>query len=110
MPYNRPIPQKGKSPLTPPTGKPLSALATLVEAERMMQIAFILPSAAFIGWLGGSWVGGKLHMPWLTVFGILFGGASGLVYVIRLVISAGSKTASRAAKERARKEISPNKP
>ena len=43
MPFNRPIPEQ-KQPRKYP-----SALATLMEAEKMMQIAILLPSAAFIG-------------------------------------------------------------
>ena len=37
MPFNRPIPD------AKPRGKSSSALASLVEAEKMMQIAFLLP-------------------------------------------------------------------
>jgi hypothetical protein len=88
MPFNRPIPE------AKPRGKPVSALASLVEAEKMMQIAFLLPSAAFIGWLIGAWLDSHLHQSWIALAGIIFGGVSGLVYVVRLVIVAGAKAAS----------------
>src|ERR1017187_7377106 len=88
MPFNRPIPD------AKPRSKPTSALASLVEAEKMMQIAFLLPSAAFIGWLIGAWLDSRLHQSWIALAGIIFGGVSGLVYVIRLALVAGAKAAS----------------
>jgi uncharacterized membrane protein YfcA len=86
MPFNRPIPES-KPPRQHPSG-----LSTLVEAEKLMQIAILLPSSAFIGWLIGAWLDSRLHQDWMAVAGIIFGGFSGLVYVVRLVIATGSKT------------------
>ena len=93
MPFNRPIPES-KQPRKYP-----SALATLMEAEKMMQIAILLPSAAFIGWLIGAWADSRLHQSWIAVAGILFGGVSGLVYVIRLALTAGAKTEAQTQKD-----------
>jgi F0F1-type ATP synthase assembly protein I len=61
-----------------------------VEAEKMMQIAVLLPSSAFVGWLIGAWLDKTLHQSWISLAGILLGGISGLVYVVRLVISVKS--------------------
>ena len=88
MAFNRPIPDANKGSKQP------SALAGLVEAEKMMQIAILLPSAAFVGWLLGLWADKLLHQTWISLAGIIFGGVSGLVYVVRLVIAAGAKTAA----------------
>jgi hypothetical protein len=88
MPFNRPIPDS-----TPPR-KSTSGIETLVQAEKLMQIAILLPSAAFIGWLLGAWADKAWHQSWLGIAGIVFGGLSGLVYVIRLVISSGSDSAT----------------
>jgi hypothetical protein len=85
MPYNNPLPDDGRQPKRDSGG-----LATLVQAERMMQIAILLPSAAFIGWLIGAWLDKTLHQEWIGIAGIVFGGISGLVYVIRLVITTGA--------------------
>ena len=93
MPFNRPIPEQ-KQPRRYP-----SALATLMEAEKMMQIAILLPSAAFIGWLIGAWADSRLHQSWIAVAGILFGGVSGLVYVIRLALTAGAKAEAQTEKD-----------
>jgi F0F1-type ATP synthase assembly protein I len=84
MPFNNPIPDERRPK------RDSGGLATLVQAERMMQIAILLPSAAFIGWLIGAWLDRMLHQSWIGIAGIIFGGISGLVYVIRLVISTGT--------------------
>jgi F0F1-type ATP synthase assembly protein I len=81
MPYNRPIPKSDARQ------KSSSGIETLVQAEKLMQIALLLPSAAFIGWLLGAWADIKLHTSWLGLVGIVFGGVSGLVYVVRMVLA-----------------------
>lgn len=92
MPFIRPNPD------SKPPAKPVSALASLVEAEKMMQIAILLPSAAFVGWLLGLWADKLLHQSWISLVGIIFGGVSGLVYVVRLVITQGAKSSPEAGK------------
>jgi F0F1-type ATP synthase assembly protein I len=86
MPYNRPIPDSA------PQRKGSAGLETLVQAEKLMQIAILLPSAAFIGWLLGAWADRAFHQSWSVIAGIVFGGISGLVYVIRLVMASGNDT------------------
>jgi ATP synthase protein I len=81
MPYHRPIPEQR------PQGKRSSVIDAIVQAEKMIQIAFVLPCAAFLGWLGGAWLDHKLHQSWISLVGILFGGASGLVYVVKLALA-----------------------
>jgi ATP synthase protein I len=85
MPWHNPIPEDRK----PRRDKDSGGLATLVQAEKMMQIAILLPSAAFVGWLLGAWADRSFHQQWIGIAGIVVGGISGLVYVIRLVLSAG---------------------
>lgn len=84
MPYHPPIPDPKPRPRS--TG----IVSALVQAEKMVQIALILPCAAFVGWLLGGWLGLRLHLPWLGLVGIVFGGVSGLVYVIRLAMAAAN--------------------
>jgi len=84
MPFNPPIPDPKPLP------KSKSAFASLVEAERMMQVALILPCSAGVGWLLGAWLDKVLHQTWISLVGILFGGISGIVYVVRMVIERGS--------------------
>lgn len=81
MPFNRPIPE------SKPTGKIASGIGAVVEAEKAMQMALMLPSAVFIGWLGGAWADHQFHQAWMMIAGVCLGAVSGLVYIIRLVIS-----------------------
>jgi hypothetical protein len=88
MPFNRPIQEPR------PRTAPSSGIKSLVQAEKLMQIAILLPSSAFIGWLAGAWLDSRLHQGWIGLVGILFGGISGLVYVVRLVLSSGKSYVS----------------
>ena len=83
MPYNRPIPEKKER------GMFGLSLDAVVQAEKMIQIALLLPCAAFIGWLIGAWLDGKLQTHWIGLAGIVFGGISGMVGAVRMAIAAG---------------------
>lgn len=85
MPYNRPIPDSNKR------GKGAGIIDAIVQAEKLIQVALVLPCAAFIGWLGGAWLDSRLHQHWIGAAGVAFGGASGLVYVVRLALAADKK-------------------
>lgn len=89
VPFNRPIPNAKKN------NAASNGVASLAQAEKLMQIAILLPSSAFVGWLGGAWLGDRFHQPWVALAGILFGGISGLVYVVRLVMAETARTGSR---------------
>lgn len=88
MPFNNPIPDK--RPPNEHSRRDSGGLATLVQAEKLMQIAILLPSAAFIGWLAGAWLDKRFHQEWISLAGVAFGGIAGLVYVVRLVLGTGS--------------------
>ncbi|MGH9518606.1 MAG: AtpZ/AtpI family protein [Terriglobales bacterium] len=81
MPFQRPIPEAKKP------GKTTPGLHALVEAEKMTQIAILLPVTALVGWLAGAWLDERLHQGWMGVTGVLLGGVAGLVYVIRLAMT-----------------------
>jgi ATP synthase protein I len=86
MPFNPPTPDpKGRS-------KGASLVSSIVQAEKLVQIALILPCAAFIGWLGGAWLGSRLHQPWIVAVGVALGGAAGLYYVVRLAMDSLKNT------------------
>jgi F0F1-type ATP synthase assembly protein I len=90
MPFNRPIPEtKRRTKLS-------TGVGALVEAEKLMQIAILLPSSAFIGWLVGAWADSRLHQHWIGIAGVIFGGISGLVYVVRLAVASASNSANGA--------------
>jgi ATP synthase protein I len=86
MPFNRPIPDRNPQP------KSSSGMGALIQAETLLQIAFILPSAAVIGWLAGAWLDSRFHQSWIGIGGLVFGFISGMVYVIRLALSAEKKS------------------
>ena len=84
MAYNRPIPEEKQR-------KGMSGLRGLVQAEKLMQIALMLPSAAFIGWLLGAWLDKRLHQSWITVAGVLLGIVAGMVSAVRMAVEIGSE-------------------
>ena len=86
MPFNRPIPES-KLP-----AKVSGGFGAYIEAEKLMQIALLLPSSAFVGWLAGAWLDSRLHQSWIGLAGIVFGGVSGLVYVVRLALTSESES------------------
>jgi hypothetical protein len=90
VPFNRPIPESKQQ------NKAQSGVKSLADAEKLMQIAILLPCSAFVGWLGGAWLGDHFHQTWMGLAGILFGGISGLVYVVRLVMAGTSRTVTSA--------------
>ena len=81
MPDHRPIPEDTRKKLP-------GAMQSLVQAEKLLQVAFVLPSAVVIGWFAGAWADRRWHQSWIAIVGIIFGSISGLVYVIRLAADA----------------------
>jgi F0F1-type ATP synthase assembly protein I len=59
---------------------------SLVRAEKLTQIAFILPAAVVVGWLGGAGLDKWLHTNWIYLAGIVLGCAAGFVQIFRLVL------------------------
>ena len=63
------------------------ALDGLVRAERLLQIAFILPAAVVVGWAAGAGLDKWLHQDWIYLAGLGVGAVAGFVEVFRLVMS-----------------------
>lgn len=82
MPFHRAIPES-KSPT-----KAAGGLSAYVEAEKLLQIAFVLPSAVLIGWLAGALADHLLHQKWIMIVGIILGSISGLVFVVQTAVAA----------------------
>ena len=80
-----------KSPNKPPSGLS-GGIASLVEAEKLMQIAFVLPAALLICWGAGWWLGNHFHQKWIEIAGVVFGCVAGLVYVIQMAVLAEKNT------------------
>ena len=61
-------------------------LGAWIQAEKMIQIAMVLPCAAFIGWLPGFWLDRHFHQTWMAIAGVVFGIIAGLVAAIRMAM------------------------
>ena len=73
-----------------PAGRRTSrAVDSIVRAERLTQIAFILPVSVVIGWLGGAALDKWLHQHWIYLVGIIFGAVAGFVQIFRLISTTG---------------------
>ena len=65
-----------------------SGVSAIVEAEKLLQVALMLPCAAVVGWLIGAWADKHFHQEWIAIAGLVFGAISGLFYVIRMALNA----------------------
>lgn len=86
MPFNRPIPDDK------PPSEASSALRGYVEAEKLLQIAAVLPGAVLVGWGAGWWLDSRLHQHWIAIAGIVFGCVAGLFYVIQQAVASEKKS------------------
>ncbi|MGB9029888.1 MAG: AtpZ/AtpI family protein [Acidobacteriaceae bacterium] len=77
------MPQQSPNPDAP---KRTKTVDSLVRAEKLTQIAFILPAAVVVGWLGGAGLDKWLHTHWIYLAGIVLGCAAGFVQIFRLVL------------------------
>jgi ATP synthase protein I len=85
VPYHRPIPEKKQQPQT------AGLFGAWIQAEKMIQIALVLPCAAFIGWVAGIGLDHLFHQKWISMAGIVFGIISGLVGVIQMAVAYTAK-------------------
>ncbi|MGC2160410.1 MAG: AtpZ/AtpI family protein [Silvibacterium sp.] len=72
----------------PDGGKRSAGLDTLIKAERLTQIAFVLPAAVLIGWGAGALLDKWLHQDWIYIAGLIFGAVAGMVEAIRQALNA----------------------
>lgn len=77
---------------------------SLIKADQMLQIAFILPAAVFIGWIAGAGLDIWLHQHWIYMAGIMLGIATGFVQIFRMLRQLdrmpGSRPAGNSSKDR----------
>lgn len=88
MPYHNPIPERKRR------GNSVQAsggmMGAWVQAEKLMQIAMMLPSAGFIGWLAGYGLDRWLHQTWIGMAGAVFGIVAGLVGAVRMAMASSA--------------------
>ncbi|HEV2275159.1 MAG TPA: AtpZ/AtpI family protein [Acidobacteriaceae bacterium] len=63
------------------------ALASLVRAESVIQLALLLPAATVIGWAIGAGLDHWLHQHWMEIAGLLLGAAAGFVQIFRVILA-----------------------
>ena len=103
MPFHAPIPESKQRAREP------GGLKMYADAEKLLHIAFVLPSAVVICWLAGAWADSRLHQSWIAIFGIIFGSVSGLFYVIREAFVAEKKSISEDAAQDGNEEGEPSR-
>jgi ATP synthase protein I len=96
MPFHRPIPED-KLPARPGHSR-APGMHSLVQAEKVMQIAFVLPCAMLLGWGLGWCVDHYLHVGWATIVGLVLGLVAGMVSVIRTAVTAMNSISDRGSK------------
>jgi F0F1-type ATP synthase assembly protein I len=84
MPYHRPIPDSNKP------SKLSSGFQGWIQAEKLTQIAIVIPCAVLIGWAAGAWLDHHFHQKWFTLAGIVLGSIAGMTSAIRMAMAAGA--------------------
>jgi len=77
------------SPKDPDKKRDDGGMGTLIRAEKLTQIAFVLPVSVFIGWVLGALLDRWMHQHWIYILGIIFGSVAGFVQIFRLISSTG---------------------
>jgi F0F1-type ATP synthase assembly protein I len=80
------VPDRHTNSEKKPQSDSSSLIGAWVQAEKMMQIALMLPCAAFIGWAAGALLDRLLHQTWIAMAGVVFGIISGLIGAIRMAM------------------------
>jgi F0F1-type ATP synthase assembly protein I len=59
------------------------SMKLLIKAERLTQIAFVMPAAVLVGWGIGALLDMWLHQHWIYIVGLVLGAAGGLTEAVR---------------------------
>ena len=77
------------NPPSPNEKRESGALKSFVQADRLIQIALVLPIAVLIGWFFGAMLDRWLHQTWITIVGIILGMIAGMLEAVRMALAAG---------------------
>lgn len=78
MPEQEPKPEPEKK-----TDTRSENMKMIIRAERLTQIAFVLPAAVLIGWGIGALLDKWLHQHWIYIVGLILGCIGGLTEAVR---------------------------
>ena len=67
--------------------KKSGTLASLVQVEKLIQLALMLPVATVVGWLIGLGLDKWLHQHWIYIAGLILGASAGFVEIFRVVLA-----------------------
>ncbi len=81
MPFHRAIPEQK------PPAKIVGGLAGYIEAEKVMNLVFLMLASVAIGGGIGWWIDKSLQQHWFFMAGIVFGCVAGPYYVIKQAIA-----------------------
>ena len=62
------------------------AMKSLVQVEKLIQLALMLPVATVVGWLIGAGLDKWLHQHWIYIPGLILGAAAGFVEMFRVIM------------------------
>lgn len=78
------MPASKPNPNAPPHApRRTETMQTILKAERLTQIAFVLPAAVLIGWGIGALLDKWLHQDWIYIAGVILGAIAGMIEAIR---------------------------
>jgi F0F1-type ATP synthase assembly protein I len=75
--------QEQKPEKEKPSTERSESMKLLIKAERLTQIAFVLPAAVLIGWGIGALLDKWLHTGWIYIVGLVLGAVAGMVEAVR---------------------------
>ena len=83
MPDEQPNPDDGKKPSEGDSPQRSESMKLIIRAEKLTQIAFVMPAAVLIGWGLGALLDKWLHTGWIYIVGLIVGAAAGLFEAVR---------------------------
>jgi ATP synthase protein I len=79
-----------KQPASPAAGPPAkngSALQSLVQVEKLVQLGLLIPCATCVGWVAGAGLDRFFHQHWIFLVGLLMGATAGFIQMFRVVLA-----------------------